>query len=70
MGAHTCLSRFNVDPSIGHQVGEVVGVNDLLWDDVEAESHVFVFVKWSVEVEIGDIQCCESSQGCGGHRIE
>ena len=59
---HT-FADLNVDLSVMRQVGEVVGINGFLWDDIESELHVLVFVEWGVEIEVGDVQCHESGQG-------
>ena len=49
-------SDFHVDLAVvGYEIGEVILVDDLLWDVREFHAHVFISVEWSIEIHVTDV---------------
>ena len=51
-------SDFHVDVAVvGYEIGEIVLVDDLLWDVREFHAHVFVLIEWGIEIHVADVHC-------------
>ena len=52
---------FEVNPSIVCILGEIVFINEFLWDVAELDADVFRPVEQCAEVKVGNVVACKAS---------
>ena len=66
---HT-LADFDVHEAVVDEGSEIVEFDDLGWDDVDGNPHVFFPFHGGHEIEIFDISCHEACLGGGENTVE
>ncbi len=59
------IVNFKVDPTAVHVDGEVVLVDEFLWNVADFYADVFRVIEWRAQVEIGDVETGKPSVGRG-----
>ena len=62
--------NFEVDPTIVCVFGEVVLVDEFLWDIGESDADVFRMVERRAEIEVGDVKATHACLGGGEDIVE
>ena len=68
--AVTALDYLEINPAIASMIGEVIFIDEFLWDVGYFDSHILRTVHWCHEIKVGDVEACKFRISTGQDTVD